>query len=133
MANSNATSLLLQKLEDPLLTWPTVYPSMDIIANRITPRHLDTGGAVTFYDHLVSFGPDHKAKLVLHDFDAEFAYGPGTSILFPGKILAHSVSQWAKGKERMVVAHYTKDAVQDRLEVARPALPTQSGWWSRYK
>ena len=133
MANKNAIPILLEMMKCPLPAWPTVYPSMDIIANRITPQHYDVDRAAMFYDHLVSFGQDHKAKLALHNFHAEFAYRPGTSILFSGKVLAHSVSEWADGKERLVVAHYTKDDVQDRLELARPALPTQLGWWSRYK
>jgi hypothetical protein len=132
MANSKATSLLLQMLKGPSLAWPTVYSAIDVVANRLTPKHTDDGGAITFYDHLVSFGQDHEAELVLHDIDAEFAYKPGTSVLFSGKVLAHSVPMWSEGKERVMMAHYVKDSIQNRLEVARPLLPTQLGWWSRY-
>ena len=131
LANSQATSLLLQQLDKPLVTWPTIYPGMDDIANRVTPCHCDKGGALSFYDHLVNFGQSHDAQFLLHDFDAMFAYQPGTSILFPGRVLAHSVPAWSGG-ERMVIAHYAKDDVQDRLRLPRPLLPTQLGWWSRF-
>jgi hypothetical protein len=130
-ANSKVTSLLLQQLNNPLLTWPTIYSGMDVIANRLTPEHCDKGGALSFYDHLISFGQGHDARLRLHDLNAEFAYQPGTSVLFPGKVLTHSVPEWSKG-ERLVIAHYAKDDMQNRLEVARPLLPTQLGWWSMY-
>jgi hypothetical protein len=131
LANSKATSLLLEQMNISLPTWPTVYPAMDVIANQLTPWHYDNGGALSFYDHLVSFGQGHDAQFLLDDFHAEFAYQSGTSVLFPGKVLAHSVPEWSGG-ERLVVAHYSKDDVQDRLEVPRPFLPTQLGWWSKY-
>jgi hypothetical protein len=130
-ANSKATQLLVQQLDNPSLIWPSVYPAMDVIANRITPPHCDQGRAISFYDHLVSFGEDHNARFLVLDFQAEFAYPPGTNVWFPGKFLTHSVPQWSRG-ERLVIAHYAKDDVQDRLGLARPSLPTQLGWWSKY-
>jgi hypothetical protein len=130
-ANSKAIPLLLQELDTPLPTWPTVFSGMDIIANRLTPQHCDKGGALSFYDHLISFGEGHNARLELEDLDADFAYQPGTSVLFSGKVLIHSVPAWSEG-ERLVIAHYSKDNVHDRLGVARPLLPTQLGWWSKY-
>jgi hypothetical protein len=123
--------LLLEELKRNLPTWPTVYHAMDIIANQVVPQHYDRGGAVTSYDHLVSLGEDHDAHLLLHNLDGEFGYQSGTSVLFSGKVLAHSVPQWSGG-ERIVIAHYSKNDVQDRLQVARPLLPTQLGWWFKY-
>jgi hypothetical protein len=130
-ANSEATSLLLGQLKTPLPVWPTLYPGLDIIANRITPSHCDQGGALTFYDHLVNFGHAQHAQLELEELDAKFAYKPGTSVLFPGKGLSHAVPDWGEG-ERVVIAHYGKDIIQDKIGVARPSLPTQLGWWSKY-
>lgn len=130
-SNNQATSLMLERLKRPLPVWPSIYPGMDIIANRISPQHTDMGGAVTFYDHLVCFGQDHNARLFLNELDGHFTYGPGTSVLFPGKALAHSVPEWSGG-ERLVIAHYAKDEVHCMLDVPRPSLPTQFGWWSKY-
>ncbi|KAF8494311.1 hypothetical protein F5888DRAFT_1593528, partial [Russula emetica] len=72
--------------------------------------HIDKGGAISFYDHLVCFGQDHDTCLWLNDFDAEFKYQPETSVLFSGKVLTHSVPKWSGG-ERVVIAHYAKDAI----------------------
>jgi hypothetical protein len=130
-SNSQATSLLIKGLKRSLPVWPTIYPAMDIIANRISPKHVDQGGAFTFYDHLIGFGQDHDACLFLNDLDGQFTYKPGTSVLFSGKALAHSVPKWSGG-ERLVIAHYAKDEVHCRLDVPRPPLPTQLDWWSKY-
>jgi hypothetical protein len=130
-ANKTATTLLLKMLKQPLPVWPTVYPGMDVIANRLSPPHYDESGTKNFFDHLISFGEGHNAKLYIEEFHSTFNYQPGTSVLFSGKVLKHSVSEWSGG-ERVVIAHYGKDDVQAKLEVARPSLPTQLGWWSKH-
>jgi len=130
-ANNKATPLLLKELNRPLPSWPTTYHALDVIANRATPQHYDQGGAITFYDHLISLGQDHDAHFFLDNLHGEFAYQPGTSVLFSGKVLSHSVPKWSTG-ERVVIAHYSKDDIHERLEVARPLLPTQLNWYSNY-
>jgi hypothetical protein len=90
-ANSKATPLLLEELTRPLELWPAIYYAIDVIANWITPRHYDQGRAVSFYDHLISLGENHNAFLLLDTLHGEFAYQAGTSALFSGKVLAHSV------------------------------------------
>jgi hypothetical protein len=32
----------------------------------------------------------------------------------------------------LVIVHYAKDGIQDRVGVVRPLLPTQLGWWNNY-
>jgi hypothetical protein len=128
--NSQAMPQLLMNLSRPLPIWPTLFSSIDVIANRITPAHEDTGGAITYYDHLVSLGQGHEACLYLDHLGGRFLYKPGTSVLFPGKVFSHSVLVWRGG--RIVIAHYEKDDIHNRLSVARPSLPTQMSWWSRY-
>lgn len=105
---------------------------MDIIANRTTESHYDKGGANTYYDNLLSLGQDHNACLELDKLQGRFAYQPGTSVLFSGKALSHQVLEWSGG-ERVVIAHYAKDGIHNRLGLSRPLLPTQLGWWSRYQ
>jgi len=39
--------------------------------------------------------------------------------LFSGKALSHSVSEWSGG-ERVVIAHYAKDGIHNRLGLSRP-------------
>jgi hypothetical protein len=130
-ANYNAISSLLEEPKIPLPKWPTVYSGMDVIANRLSPGHFDTGGALTFYDHLLNFGQDHDARLCLDDLKGQFVYRPGTSVFLTGRAFKHSVPTWSGG-ERMVIAHYSKDNVHHRLEVERPPLPNQVGWWHKY-
>jgi hypothetical protein len=102
IANCNATQELLKELNNSSLIWPTIYHGMDVISNQETKEHLDLGGAISFYDHLVSFGQGHDAKLRLWDLNAEFAYPPRTCALFSGKALTHEVKKWSGG-ERMVM------------------------------
>jgi hypothetical protein len=124
-----AVSLLLQN-QSPTLLWPSIYPGLDVVANRETPSHRDRGGANTYYDHLVNLGWDNEVQLRLDDLGGSFAYRPGTSIFFSGAALTHSVK--ACSEERVVLAHYSNERVQERLGVARPDLPTQFGWWTEY-
>lgn len=130
-ASQQSVELLRRQLRLTLPCWPSVYPAMDVITNRVTPPHCDQGGAVSFYDHLVSLGTEHDANLHLNDLHAQLAYPPGTSLLFTGKVLMHEVPKWSVG-ERWVLTHYAKDDVQERLGVARPALPSQLSWWNKY-
>lgn len=83
--------MLLQRLKDPLKTWPTIYPVIiDVVANQLTSKHYSRGRTITLYNHLDSFGQDHKAKLVFYKFE-EFAYKPKTAVLFSDKVLAHLI------------------------------------------
>ncbi|KAN0088254.1 hypothetical protein V8E55_005311 [Tylopilus felleus] len=100
ITNMDATKQLICRLQDPLPTWPTTYGGMDVIVNRVTPSHCDGGGAISFYDHLLSLGQSHDAKLHLDDLKVEFDYPPGTGV-------------WLTGRG-----------------IPRPSLPTQAGWWS---
>lgn len=111
-ANIAATEKLVQQLPSLALLWPTFFTSMDLIVNQVTPPHLDSRGAVTFYDHLLSLGFGHQATLALEDLKAKFAYSPGTSVFLIGRMLIHSVPVWSGG-ESVVIAHYFKDDVHD--------------------
>ncbi|KIJ58338.1 hypothetical protein HYDPIDRAFT_67266, partial [Hydnomerulius pinastri MD-312] len=83
--------------------WPSLFSGIDIIANRITPRHQDQGSCAEAYDLLVSIGEGHDARLDLCDFKASIGYGPGTLVFLTGRVLRHSVAKWSRG-ERIVVA-----------------------------
>ena len=96
----------------------------------MTPLHRDAGSAPSSYDLLLSLG-EGFANLHLTDVGAEFAYHPGTLVFLTGKVLEHGVPEW-EGGERVVVTHYMKDLLQDRLHVPRPTLPSQVFWWSKF-
>jgi hypothetical protein len=127
-ANRTTVSLLLNEPQG--VFWPSIYPGLDLVANRETPAHLDRGGDKTYFDHLVNLGRDEDAKLCLDELKAQFAYRPGTSVLFSGSALTHSVAKCSK--ERVVIAHYSNKKVQERLGVEKPVLPIKLGWWTEH-
>ncbi|KAI9574132.1 hypothetical protein HD554DRAFT_2010155 [Boletus coccyginus] len=100
---------------------------MDLIVNRVTPLHLDSGVVVTFYDHLLSLDFGHQVILHLDNFEAKFTYALGTSVFLTGRVLTHFVPVWSSSK-RVVIGHYFKDDVHDWLGVSQPTLSTQLGF-----
>ena len=125
-----ASQELAQELPFPIPSWPSAYTGMDLIVNRTTPVHCDTGGAHSFYDLLLSLGDNVGAMLCLTDIHAQLDYSPGTAVFLTGSILEHSVPTW-EGGERVAIAHYSKDGILDRKGIARPILPTQQSFWNR--
>ncbi|KAI6040087.1 hypothetical protein EDC04DRAFT_2602734 [Pisolithus marmoratus] len=81
--------------------WPSMYLGIDIIVNQETPPHQDQASALSLLDLV-----------------------PGTMVFLAGKLLTHSVPKWEKG-ERIVLAHYMKDAIHNRFGLARPMLTQQ--------
>ncbi|KAM6492905.1 hypothetical protein JOM56_011039 [Amanita muscaria] len=130
-ATFTASQALAQQLQFPIPCWPSVYTAMDLIINRSTPAHLDAGGALSFYDLLLSLGDDNGAMFCLNDIDTQLDYSPGSAVFFTGSVLKHSVSDWTGG-ERVAIAHYSKDLILDRLGIARPILPTQLSFWDKF-
>ncbi|KIJ15241.1 hypothetical protein PAXINDRAFT_77827, partial [Paxillus involutus ATCC 200175] len=127
-----ACSEVLSKLQlNPTLrevveSWPAIFEAMELIVNHVTPWHQDQGGCPEAYDCLLNLGNCQDARFHISDLGASFDYPPGSVIYLTGRVLRHSVKELEKGKERAVIAHFTKDAVQNRLEVIRPQLPTIS-------
>ena len=111
--------------------WTSAYLGMDVIVNRITPLHRDASGASSSYDLLISLDKGYKAKLCVTDIGAQFAYHPGTLVFLCGKVLEHSVPAW-EGGERVVIAHYMKDLLHDRMGFPCPNLPSQTFWWKQF-
>ena len=128
----NVTTLASQQLANQLAfhipCWPTAFTGLDLIVNQVTEPHLDSGRAITFYDHFLSLGMDHHAELLLDDLEAKLVYSEGTSVFLAGRVLTHSVPAWSGG-ERVALAHYTRDEVLHRLGCPRLLLPTQVTWW----
>ncbi|KAG1877468.1 hypothetical protein F4604DRAFT_1680134 [Suillus subluteus] len=87
----------------PVDSWPSIFSGLEIIANRVTFSHRDSGGSPTLFDLLVSL-----------DLQAELDYSPGTMVYVSGRVLEHSVGPWLNG-ERLVITHFMKDAVHERV------------------
>jgi hypothetical protein len=111
-------------LEEATRFWPAIFDAMELIVNRVTPWHQDRGSCPEAYDCLLNLGNCQDAMFRISDFGADFHYPAGSVIYLTGRVLRHAVNEWEKGRERAVIAHFTKDAVHNRLEVHRPRLPT---------
>ncbi|KIK74083.1 hypothetical protein PAXRUDRAFT_89343, partial [Paxillus rubicundulus Ve08.2h10] len=107
-------------LQGTVTSWPAIFEVMQLIVHRITPWHWDPGGYPEVYDCLLNLGNCQDARLDIADCLASLSYPPGSVIYLTGKVLIHLVKEWGAGWERAVIAHFTKDMVQDRLGVARP-------------
>lgn len=125
-----------QKSHDNVDMWPTHFSGVDVIVNRATPRHRDSGGAPQHFDALVSAGTHEEAHLDVPDVGLQLKYNPKTVIIICGRILSHRVQMW-KGGERICFAHYMKDTVHERYGMERPEWPLlkdyQDLYSSRYR
>jgi hypothetical protein len=70
----------------PVSQWPSIYSALELIVNRVTPPHRDSGGALFHYDLLISFGIGHDATFSIKDLKADFDYFPGTMCYLCGKV-----------------------------------------------
>ena len=111
--------------------WPSIFSGMAVIANRRTPVHWDKGGSIWNSDLLISGGDHRNAEFHIPDIDVVLSYDPGTGVLLTGSVLAHSVPMTWSGS-RLCLAHFMKDAVQNRLGVPRPS-PTNLFHYDRFK
>ena len=101
--------------------WKSIFSAMAVIVNRETPKHRDSGGALSHPDLLVSAGEHTGAELRLPDVGTVLEYNPGTAVLIAGRALAHAVPRTWSG-DRVCIAHYVKDKVHNRLGISRPRL-----------
>jgi hypothetical protein len=128
LAGHNAISKLKQtewldtniKTNDHVQYWNSVFSGISVIANRITRRHRDSGGAFSWPDLLLSSGTHKTARFHLNDINARLSYPPGTVVAVCGGILSHSVPEWSGG-ERVCVAHFMRKEVHHRLGVFSPS------------
>ena len=109
--------------------WASVWSGCALIVNHTTPIHRDWGATASSYDLLVSAGTHSHCYLDLPDIGARLRYLPGTGIFISEKVLRHQVDEWLGG-ERICGAYFMKDAVHDRLGVARPSWPCLDDYWA---
>ena len=108
--------------------WPSVYTTMQVIMNRVTPRHRDEGGCPTHFDLLLSAGVHHGTTFDVQELGVSLSYPPGTIVSLCGKVFFHEVCQWEG--DRVCIAHFIKDTVHDRLDFPRPGWPKRSDYTS---
>ncbi|KAH7918516.1 hypothetical protein BV22DRAFT_984542, partial [Leucogyrophana mollusca] len=67
--------------------WPSVFTGIQIIVNRSTPAHRDSGSSASMYDLLISLGRGHNATLEINDLQSSLQYAPGAAIALTGRVL----------------------------------------------
>ncbi|RDB19742.1 hypothetical protein Hypma_013175 [Hypsizygus marmoreus] len=105
-------------------TWTSVFSGIAVIANRVTPKHIDRFGAAPWYDSLASVGTFSKATLDLPGLGISLSYAPGTVVNLCGNVIEHEVKRWGSD-DRVCYAHFMRRAVFDRFGVASAAWVKQ--------
>jgi hypothetical protein len=118
----------LFRLHENVERWPSIFSAFQVIVNRITPPHRDSGSAPAFYDLLTSAGSHKSCTFRVCDMDFGLSYAPGTVIAVAGKILKHEVAGW-EGGERICIAHYMRDNVLDCLGLQRSKWVEMNTYW----
>ena len=103
------------KRQDLLSQWSSVFSSLSIICNRITPAHRDFKSQHCWYDLLVSLGPCRDCILSLPGLGISLEYGPGTVVGLSGMMLEHEVGSFEG--ERVCYAYYMRDIVHEWAHV----------------
>ena len=70
----------------PVSRWPSIFSGLEVIANRLTLPHRDSGGAPSHYDMLMSLGIGHDAIFSIKDLGANLDYFPDTMCFISGKV-----------------------------------------------
>jgi hypothetical protein len=100
--------------------WGSVFNGISVISNGVTPEHRDRGGAMEWFELLLSIGTARNLTLKLPDISFNVPYSPRTVVFVCGKLLSHSVELWESG-ERVCWAHFIRPAVVKCLNIGDPA------------
>ncbi|KII89585.1 hypothetical protein PLICRDRAFT_61359, partial [Plicaturopsis crispa FD-325 SS-3] len=95
--------------------WASIFNGAAIISNRETPIHRDNFSRAEWYDLLATVGRYRNAVMEIPVAGLRLDYSGGTLVGIAGRILSHGVSR-ADG-ERLCLAFYMRDNVQERMEV----------------
>jgi len=104
-------------------TWVSCFTGISVIANHVTPPHIDTFGHYCWYDLLAAAGRYTRCKFRFRDLGGECDYLPGTLLAINGNFIQHEVDDW-EGPDRICYAHFMRKAVLKRLGVEGPSWVT---------
>lgn len=115
--------------------WNSVFTAVQLIFNRITPMHTDTGTRPPWYDILVTVGPYQSATCTLSGTGVEIDYVPGTMLAICGRLIPHGVGEFQG--ERLCYAYFMKESVVRWAGVRAPHWMEhrwyQACWGDLYK
>jgi hypothetical protein len=109
----------MPEISEVVKIWSSVYSAVSIVSNRECPLHRDTGTDAEWFDFLTTVGGDWNTEMSWPQLGINIAYTSGTSVLFSGYTLAHTVT--TSEEERLCIAHYMKGNVFERFGVCGPS------------
>ncbi|KAH9035449.1 hypothetical protein EDB83DRAFT_2228913, partial [Lactarius deliciosus] len=87
--------------------WTSVYTSISVICNRLTPAHWDVSSRKQWYDLLASVGRYQNCNLKLLGLGVLLEYGPGSVVGVLGALLEHEVLHFEG--ERVCYVYFMRD------------------------
>lgn len=123
----SARSAMLVLAEDKQLkpyvdNWPSVFNGVQVIGNRITPRHRDSNSLQEWFNILISIGPYNNAEMTLYNLGVKMPYPPGSIIAIGGKAVEHGVEEF--NGERVCLAYFMRQNVQHRAQAKNEGWST---------
>jgi hypothetical protein len=115
----------LKKILLLLRQWQSIFAGQSLIINRATPDHLDRKGCLFGMDLLQALGFGKEVFLNLPNLGARLKIRPNSAVLLAGKFLRHSVQEW-RGRDRICVARWIREAILDKFHIQHPELPCYS-------
>jgi hypothetical protein len=97
--------------QNVLSQWASVFSSISIISNYMTPLHWDNGSRAHWYDVLVALESYQNYNLELLGLSISLEYSSGTVVGLLGMVLEHGVPM-VEG-DRVCYAYFMKDNVHD--------------------
>ena len=103
--------------------WPTCFSSIQVIANRETPRHRDRSGLPGWLDLLLTLGSyGENGVLELRNLGVCLPYDAGSVAMVSGRIVVHAVPKVPGA--RICYACYMNKHVLQRFNVPNPGMAT---------
>lgn len=113
-----------EDIAECLLHWGSVFSGLNVIVNRRTPPHRDTGTLAEWYDLLVTIGGDKDTEMELVNLGVVLGYRSGCLALFSGASILHTVAETVA--DRICIAYYMKRVILDRFNIKLPSWMTDS-------
>lgn len=111
-------------IADCLIHWGSVFSGLNVIVNRRTPPHRDTGTLAEWYDLLATIGGDADTEMELLNLGVTLQYRSGCLVLFSGASILHTVAETVA--DRLCLAYYMKKVILDRFSITPPSWMTRS-------
>lgn len=89
---------------------PTPFPSIAVLSQRQTKTHYDRNGHLYMVDCIVTAGDYSGGEFRMPELGLTAEYGPGSLIIFRGRLFKHSVAPWS-GPSRKCICLFTWQSV----------------------